>query len=187
MGQAPRRIYIVVLSGSVAAGKTTLARGLNSSSDVILINTREVILSRLPSTPRSRAALQAAGEQLDELTRGRWVADETLELIKRTASATPIVIDAVKIPAQIESVRTATSLPVFHVHLTSPFEVLRARYAAKPDDIHEMDNYADVAGNSTESQIGLLSDNADLVIDTSATTPDDAVRMVLTFVDRAMS
>src|SRR5713101_2923888 len=105
MVSASGRIYVVLLSGSVATGKTTLARGLNSSRGAKVLTTREAILRRLPNTSPSRADLQAAGEYLDKQTGGDWVGVEAADLIEQTASAAPIVVDAVMTHAQIDAVR----------------------------------------------------------------------------------
>jgi adenylosuccinate synthase len=185
MSETTAPLYVVVLSGAVAAGKTTLARALCGHLGAKLLTTREAILRRLPRTPRTRADLQTAGEQFDEQTHGKWVGDEVAELAKQAARTVPIVVDAVRILAQIDAVKSATSRRVFHIHLTAPYEVLKTRYASKAYGIGELDEYAQVAANPTESQIDRLAEAADIVIDTSATAPDEAVSLFSEFVDRA--
>jgi adenylosuccinate synthase len=184
-GQSRRnRACVVLLSGEVAAGKTTLAGGLASQRNFKLLSTRDAILRRLPHTPRTRSALQAGGEKLDEETGGKWVADELLAI----ASGIPnlrVVVDAVLIQGQIVAVKAAVAAPVFHVHVTAPRGILEARYARKSGSIAESAHYSELLSSATESHIGQLAESADLVIDTAVTAPDDAIGMVLALLDEA--
>jgi adenylosuccinate synthase len=116
---APSRI--VVLSGHIAAGKTTLARNLEREFGCSRVSTRELILQLSPKTEDSRAALQAAGEVLDRRTNGAWVA---AAVAKRGLSDSDhdvtVIVDSVRIREHIDGLRHAYGRRVLHLHLIAP-------------------------------------------------------------------
>ncbi len=129
-------LKVVVISGQVAAGKSTLATGLADRYGGTRVSTKELLqqaaASRGDELPAERAALQAYGTRLDEETGGRWVSDAVSALISGAgiagqASADQVptlgsdaptglwVIDAVRIPGQIEALRSALGIDIVHV------------------------------------------------------------------------
>ena len=65
---------IILLSGPVASGKTTLARNLADRFDMKVLRTRDWLMSELENRGREgRADLQWEGERLDQETDGTWV------------------------------------------------------------------------------------------------------------------
>jgi len=169
---------VVLLSGPVGAGKTTLAKALLSQLGFERLFTRDAILRRLPETPRTRVDLQAAGERLDHMTGGQWVADELVELMSRDSSSPGFVVDAVLIPQQVEAVRRASQGPVVHVHLTAPRHELEARYVKKRSGLAESDNYSVVLRSRTEANVDQLSKQADLLFNTAETSLQKEVDIV---------
>jgi adenylosuccinate synthase len=187
VGNAPERRSIVLLSGPVGAGKTTLAEGLVAKLGFKRVATRDAILRRLPDTARTRVALQAAGERLDRETLGRWVADE-LHAVDAANEALPgIVVDAVLIKAQVEAIRATIQRPVIHVHLTATRLVLEMRYAKKQGAIEESETYSALLGSSTEANVDQLRELADLLFDTSNAEVDQEVAQIVRRLDQAMA
>lgn len=89
---------------------------------------------------------------------------------------TMIVVDSVRIGEQIEAVRGAFGLRVFHIHLTAPPDVLRKRFnRRKAKAFKEAASYAVVKRNRTESNVESLASIADVVIDTSRSAAKDVV------------
>jgi adenylosuccinate synthase len=179
VGIAGRHGAVVLLSGPVGAGKTTLAEELVGKLGFKRLFTRDAILRRLPETPRTRVDLQAAGERLDRETGGRWVADEVRDQLDAEQKVGGIVVDAVLIQQQVDAVRAGTTPPVFHVHLTAPASVLESRYAIKEGGIEEALRYSEVRRSKTEARVGDLAQLADLVIDTSVTPLSDEMKLVI--------
>ena len=67
------RQRIILLSGQVCAGKTTLATLLSDRYGAFHIKTRECLRALNADIPNERSAMQAAGEALDVKTGGAWV------------------------------------------------------------------------------------------------------------------
>lgn len=185
MGSTDRSGAVVLLSGPVGSGKTTLAEALVSHLGYKRLFTRKAILRRLPETPHTRLDLQMAGESLDRDTSGQWVADELGELIARERESPGFVVDAVLIPAQVEAIRSAAKRPIVHVHLTAPRQVLEARYAKKQGGIEESESYSDLLRSATEANVDRLGKLADLEIDTSVTPLQNEIDLVEEQLDQA--
>lgn len=77
-GEEPPRI--VVLSGPVGSGKSTLGRNLANKFNLEHVRTqdlmREVASANKTELAAERKAMQQYGERLDAETGGQWVADE---------------------------------------------------------------------------------------------------------------
>jgi adenylosuccinate synthase len=157
---------IVLLSGPVAAGKTSLARELVRGYGFRRLATRDLILRRLPATPLTRPAMQRAGDRLDSQTAGGWVAQGLVEFMRRSHS-NRIVVDSVRITPQLDAVRSVASERVVHVHVTAPLAVLSTRYKAKGKALRELASYDNVRRHPTERRVHDLAIRADVLIDTS--------------------
>jgi adenylosuccinate synthase len=167
---------IIALSGPIASGKTALGDTLIERYGFRRFKTRELLKRLLPSTAVERAALQQAGEALDRKTNGRWIADALVrELAGDTDASSDVIVDAVRIEAQIEAIRNSYGPSVVHVHLTAPKEVLSGRYSRRKGPVRELKTYEGVKGDPTEAQVEELGSIADIVIDTKQSTPDDVV------------
>jgi adenylosuccinate synthase len=68
---------IVLVSGNIGVGKSTLVRALGSRFGAQTLKTREVMLDLASKKGRrvalERVALQLFGEKLDRDTKGEWV------------------------------------------------------------------------------------------------------------------
>lgn len=167
---------IILLSGPVAVGKTTLLHGLEAQFGVSPVKTVDLIFKRLPKTPNERRALQEAGEKLDRQTKGKWIADELARISATLPANTIVAVDAVRILQQIEAIRQGFGSRVTHIHLVAPKGELAKRYSARADQRHrELKTYEAVRFNQTEQAVSLLEDSADVVIDTKQCTVDDVL------------
>src|SRR5262245_45799344 len=111
------RRLIVVLTGPVASGKSSLAQKLVERFDFHRVKTWQLIRDRSPNVELSRERLQARGEELDRETSGEWVSHD-LDKLAREGDWSPnaqIVLDAVRIKEQIKPLRRWAH--VLHVHL----------------------------------------------------------------------
>lgn len=98
---------IVLISGHVSAGRTTLADHLVSRFNVVCVRTRDVLKRVDPSVSQNREEMQTFGEWLDNKTKGEWVRDGLKEAINANSHEPVFVVDAVRIPSQIAAIRRA--------------------------------------------------------------------------------
>lgn len=166
---------VVVLSGPVSAGKTTLASRLRDRFGAIHLKT-STLLEELAEgrVPLERGAMQRFGARLDTQTGGKWVAEDLVPRITNLPEDAVVVIDAARIADQIDALRAGLPRQVVHVHLTAPRDALERRYAQRPKTrFKERATYAEVLANPTERRVPKLKSDADVVIDTGKSTRKD--------------
>jgi adenylosuccinate synthase len=175
MKPAPRK-RVVLLSGFVGAGKSTLAQQLVERCGAELVKTRELLVQKNPKIKLERKALQAEGERSDRATGGKWLVD-TLRACRPTwfTDSAPglVVIDSVRILAQIDSLRKAFGNRVVHVHLAANDTTLRARFVSRRSKFQDVSSYRELRRSATERGVAGLEEKADVVIRTDRNTKDD--------------
>lgn len=165
---------IIVLSGPIAAGKSTLATALGKRWGVVRLKTQD-LLRELTGTGLDRAALQRAGERLDKETGGAWVVNGLTRRLTSLPDDARVLVDSVRLIAQVEAIQRAFGQRVVHVHLTASDEDLARRYGARETAMQELGSYAAVRADPTEAAVEDLARVADVVIDTHRSSPDDVV------------
>jgi adenylosuccinate synthase len=168
---------VVVVSGPVAGGKSSLARAVAQRFEGVRLSTRELLMPRLaPGEAPTRPALQRIGAELDFNTDGRWVADRLSRRIFDTSESF-VVVDSARIAGQIEGLRRAFGREVRHVHITASQETCAARYEDRRSraEVQEADTYEEVMSDPTEAQVDSLGPMADIAIDTDRDGPEDVV------------
>ena len=166
---------IVLLSGPIGSGKTTLALQLEERFGLVLLKTKDYIREQGNRLKLERTALQKYGDRLDRQTRGTWVRDALARLVNSLNEEATVLVDAVRIEPQIEAIRQAYGLRVFHIHLHASDNILASRYRERIADIKELTTYSDVKKNKTEREVTRLADIADVVIDTERCTKHDVL------------
>lgn len=161
---------ILVISGRVGTGKSTLAGLLKTRYGFEVVSTRDV-LGRLRPRTRGRAAYQRIGDELDQQTDGAWVANA----LRHVSEETSVVVDAVRIKPQIDELRRAFGYRVVHVHLRAPDSVLATRYRGRSGRAGEFRSYDAVQRNRTERAVDELGPEADVLIETSHSSAEDVV------------
>jgi len=168
---------IILLSGPISSGKSTLAKGLVERYGISIVKTSEVLKKQVRSDLRQdRKVLQLQGERLDRKTRGRWVLEELREWSNQVKSGPEVIVDSVRIAEQIQAIREAYGPIVIHVHLTAPVDDLERRFNKRRKQGREKDfKYSEVRENPTEKQIEDLVRIADIVINTKRCTEQDVL------------
>ena len=166
---------VVVLSGPVSSGKTTLAGRLEERFGAEVFKTSRLLEQRAQGKIElERTAMQEFGERLDKSTGGAWVADDLVPEINKLPEEAIVVIDAVRMAGQIDALRRGLPHQTVHVHLRASREVLEKRYRRRPKTrFKEKATYQEVLDNPTEEQVPTLIHDADVVIDTDQNTVKD--------------
>ena len=152
------QVQIILISGAVASGKSTLSKGLSDRFGVRVLKTKEIIQRRFPRAASERRELQRLGDELDRKTHGLWIRDEVTRFInERGLEESIVAVDAVRKPEQVDGVRRAYGPRVFHIHLTAPDSELAKRYAHRKGSVeHELASYDAVrTGSKTEKRIAI--------------------------------
>ncbi len=175
---------IVVLSGHICSGKSTLADDLANTFGLKVFRTYDALKDRADKKGISsdqRRAMQDFGEKLDGTTRGAWVAEDLGRMLDnendQDAIHQGIVIDCVRISKQIDAIRNGfSSRRVVHVHLQANHQLLAKRYKSrKGRRLKELKDFKATLENKTEKAIDSLAAGADLVLDTSRCVPSDVL------------
>lgn len=167
---------IVILSGRVCTGKSTLAKHLAKDFKLKHVKTVDFLKVLGKHIEHERGALQAFGERLDRRTKGAWVCDELLKEERGFAEDEIIVVDSLRILGQVEAIRKGFGNRVIHIHLDANLAELGRRYTARNNrDIKELPSYEDVQKNKTERNVPKLASVADVVIETDRCTEQDVL------------
>jgi len=168
---------IVLLSGRVCAGKSTLCDLFVKRFGAHLLKTKEIIDALAKNIAQERGAMQRYGELLDRRTKGEWVCEALARKLRTLDGNALIIVDAVRIMPQIESIRRAYGAGVYHVHLEAHETVLARRYIRKQrlKGFREFESYSQLSNSKTEKRIGDLAASADVVIKTDRCTEEDVL------------
>jgi adenylosuccinate synthase len=164
---------IIVLSGRIASGKSTLARGLNRRMGARVFRTQDLLRARVGSAA-SREEMQREGGRLDAETGGGWVADALAREL--TIDDAPlVVIDSARQESQIEGIRRAFGAAVTHVYLRAPDEELASRFGRRVERPGEAETYDAASSDPIEAAVETLREVADVVIDTARCSEADVL------------
>ncbi len=170
---------IIVLSGAVSSGKTTLANSLHERFGLKIFKTSDYLKTIHPKVETEREAMQILGEKMDKRTGGQWVCDGLTKYVQKLhndENNNIIIVDSVRIKKQIDEIRRVYNNVVVHIHLETPQTVLEARYKSRDKaNFKELATYEMVMKNRTESKVGDLRRAADILIDTDRCQEHDVM------------
>src|SRR3981081_4182250 len=105
---------IVLLSGRICTGKTTLAKALALQHEFKHFSTRDFLVSRGGTMVVKRQELQSFGEALDRKTKGSWLRDDLAIAMQNLGDGSRIVLDSVRIQNQINFLRESFGSKIVH-------------------------------------------------------------------------
>ena len=162
------KLRVVLVSGPVCSGKSSLVSQLQTQHGAKVVKTKDLILRMSPKTTPERRKLQIAGQRLDNSDDGAWVATALQQTIESaTTGRTPeglFVVDSVRISGQIAAVRKAYGAEVHHIHLTATPHELRRRYENRGRHEDAGVGYDRLKRNRTENRIEGIARLADIVV-----------------------
>jgi adenylosuccinate synthase len=170
------RNTIVVLTGAIAAGKSTIAKALTQKGFYAL-HTRQAIVDEAKARSHplglSRRELQDYGDKLDEMTDYAWLANRAMKAMM--GHNVSLVIDSVRKPRQIERMRNWSDVRVFQVHVTADYSARMQRYAVRGDQVP----IEEAERHPTERGVWECEWQADMVLDNTLLDTASAVRLIL--------
>jgi adenylosuccinate synthase len=180
---------IVLISGNVSSGKTTLCENLRRQYNATRVKTKDVLQDLAleqfkKELPAERKALQEFGTKLDKNTGGEWVLNALKKHIVdgKVGQEDVVVVDAVRILEQIKVIRKSYAFAVKHVHLEASPPALANRYKTRGNaSLKELNTYSAVEKDPTESRVARLRKSADFVVDTERCTAEDVLVRVATY------
>lgn len=185
------RKIILVLSGEICTGKSTLADKLERTYGFKHCKTRDGLnhyaQKKLKGKEPQRDFYQKLGEELDVKNGGKWVLEYFQFLYaKDFSSCNFYVIDSARISQQIQHVRDAYSYAVYHVHLEASPETLKERFFSRGEikalpEPTQKEKYEKYKADETERKVHELKAEADLVIDTDRCNDQDVFIRVSSF------
>jgi shikimate kinase len=158
------RPRLIVLTGPVCAGKTTLAALLAEALDGQTLAARAVI--ERASGADTRAALQSSGAELERESDGQWLAAAAVSYGQR-----PLIVDAAKTEAQLKGLielQEATQT----IYLDASEKICRERYSQRNDPVDQGQGFDELMQGELAEQPGLKR-LADVVIDTGGRSPEE--------------
>lgn len=175
---------VILLSGPIASGKTTLAdeliahhgfKRLKSSDYLKLVCERQ-------GYEISRSMLQQLGDRLDEETDYRWLVDDVARpQIAEDLRQHRWLIDSVRKERQIFHFRSGFGAEVLHVHVTAPDEVLKERFDRRVSSGQHYEGattYVEAVAHPNEKSARALSRIADVLIDLGEIDPSEAGTLI---------
>lgn len=175
-----RGATVVLLSGPIGSGKTTLSEKLVLRYAGEHIST-SALISKSVGRQLDRTDLQTLGLR-PAFQEGSWIADAVAHVLGGgEAREEVVVVDAVRNLDQIAAVRRGSAAGrsrVMHVHLTAEDRQLIARYNSRGRRGDADVPWSDAMLAAGEVPVRALEAVADLVVDTTRVTPTDvAVRV----------
>ena len=176
---------LVLLSGPVAVGKTTLRQLLlkEHGFEYVRSSAYLVDLAAKQGDDTSRSGLQERGDGLDEATDYKWVLDAVaMPAMAAYPEHKRWLVDAVRKERQVEHFRAEFGLAVLHVHLTATEPVLRQRYESRANALGATGDttpYDAAIAHSNEAAARALISVADMVVDTEMTMPQEVATLVM--------
>src|SRR6266513_4561892 len=173
---------IVLVSGHICSGKSNLSGKLSARFGFESVKTSDVVrgIAERDARQVDRESLQKLGDQLDLDTKGGWVL-EAVNLLLSSKPGVNVVVDAVRISAQVERFREQFGPQVVHVHLWASEDTLQGRFEERKKQGREADasmTYARANLNKTEKEVDYLEREADLSVNTDKSDVQDTFTRV---------
>jgi len=167
---------IIVLSGSVCSGKSTLAALICKKADAKLAKTKTMLAEISGKNITSRSVLQRTGTAIEKNSNGRWIAEHVSHLLYSDQNLGLVVIDSAHTKEQVQSLRNGL-WSVTHVHLEASDDVLDTR--SDYDSLSSHAKKVEIKSRRSISSSKELSSVADVVIQTDRCNADDVYARVI--------
>lgn len=159
---------IVLFSGPIAAGKTSLRNYLVNHFGFRVIKTSEYLVKIAASCGISpnRKNLQDLGDRLDNDTNYKWIIEDVAIPIISLEPGKNWIVDAVRKKEQVALYKSLIEASVIHAHITAPEAILLQRYNSRMamDGSSEAASYEAATNHENERNARSLDSIADLIV-----------------------
>ena len=173
---------IVLFSGPIAVGKSTVSSILENQHGYERIRTSRYLKSLLLSSHKqpSRTELQNCGDDLDIKTDYNWVIDDVfLPALSQSPSQQKWLFDSVRKPQQISNFKQKFGAQVIHFHLTASEALLIQRYTDHESNSNNEVSYMTATSHENEVISRSLIALADYVIEVDKLTSEEIVKEII--------
>nr|WP_321510258.1 AAA family ATPase [uncultured Hyphomonas sp.] len=173
---------LIIVSGPIAVGKSSIIRCLVQSHNFFRLSSRAYLedLAQRREIGQSRLNLVQLGDLLDEETDFNWVVYQVAIPAMNKDPEQPLwIFDSVRKRKQVSHFRNALPGRVFHVHFTAPDDVLKSRYVSRDRESDTATNFEQAIDTDNERESRSLRELADLVVDTNQTDKEDATAQTI--------
>lgn len=166
---------IVLISGKIRNGKSSLANRLNKEFGYHLIRTSESVRSEAFKLGKrtTRASLQKVGDALDVQSKFQWLFDAVVNKSRSLGKNVPIVIDCIRNSGQLKSFRGNPSFSIIHVHLYAPDDERQRRFESGQKNRGSKEPYAGAEAIKNPDDIDHFERDADVRINTRRSDSQD--------------
>jgi len=166
---------VVLISGKIRNGKSSLARQLADEFNYIIVRTSQVVQDRAneQSPKPTRSALQEMGDRLDQETNFCWIYNEVCRVCSTSDEDVPIVVDSIRNTKQLDCFRKQKNLNIVHVHLYAPDAERQSRFEAGQKAGGRTEVYASAEAIKNPDDIDYFERDADVRINTSRSDSQD--------------
>lgn len=168
-------VRLIVISGGIASGKSTLADQLATRFGCTVIKTNSIIQNHLTSKSKvDRRTLQQKGNQLDLDTKYSWIADSVAQTVRSSDNNLPLVLEGVRKPQQMDKILSRIGHRyVRHVHLSVDPDTQKERFKNSKRAKDEGLSFEEAVSDSSERDVEKLIYTADIVVPTEQHTEED--------------
>ena len=159
----------------MASGKSVLAQRLSSDFGCRVVKTSDIIRSHQSRQAKGdRRSLQRKGNELDRRTDYGWIAERVAREIRPGDSDSPVVLEGVRKPQQIDRILNQIGHRyVRHVHLSVDPATQKERFQASKRAKDAGLAFEDAIKDASEREVAKLADTADMIVRTERHTEAD--------------
>ncbi len=121
---------VIVLSGQICAGKTTVAQSLGVKLGIEVLDTIQLVADSKSKSDTQEGNGRSLEQLIPESSDSKWLGEILNQRMWSRKAGDFLVIDSVLVPEQIPYLRRS-GWAVTHVHLEAPEQTRRERFALR--------------------------------------------------------
>ncbi len=166
----------ILIAGQIAAGKSSVARGVAEATGSELVLVRVALAEVLGLRDADRTTLQVEGAALDKRTNGRWL----VEYLQERILLGSVVVDSMRTARQTTPVlEWVPGAVLIYLDASTAARRFRFKESAISDPVKRSLNFERSMEHETEREARALRSMAHLIVETDSLTLDETVKEVV--------